>query len=391
MKVETVRYGCGAMCLFTAEDATESLDEALAKAASAAAFALIYFSKSRVESEAIIALMAQAAPDLSYAACSTAGELTPHGAAEGQIMVVLLPKDHFRVAAAPMRIDRTRRLDEAAADVAAFRRLFQAEYEETETIRNFAMCFTDGLSFDEEAVAAALHWGLDDMPLLGGSAGDGLDFNSTCLILNGEVLSDGTILLLINCDLPLQIFKTENFEPTSQKLVVTRSDPERRIVYEFNADDAAHVYAGVVGVDPQSLSPMTFASHPLVLRIGNEMYCRSIQKVNADGSLSFFCAIDDGIVLTVAEPTGMARSTADVLAGVRETIGEIDFVLGFDCVLRRIDARNRQVTHKISQLYAENRVIGFNTYGEQYRSMHLNQTLAGVAFGMSAATNEAAE
>jgi hypothetical protein len=26
-------------------------------------------------------------------------------------------------------------------------------------------------------------------------------------------------------------------------------------------------------------------------------------------------------------------------------------------------------------------VIGFNTYGEQYASMHLNQTFSGVAFG----------
>ncbi len=46
-------------------------------------------------------------------------------------------------------------------------------------------------------------------------------------------------------------------------------------------------------------------------------------------------------------------------------------------------ARNRQVTHKISKIYQENNVIGFNTYGEQYRSMHLNQTFTGIAFGIS--------
>ena len=77
----------------------------------------------------------------------------------------------------------------------------------------------------------------------------------------------------------------------------------------------------------------------------------------------------------------MARSTEKCLSDVSERIGKIDFILGFDCVLRRIDARNRQVTHKISKLYKEHRVIGFNTYGEQYRSLHLNQTLTGVAFG----------
>jgi len=118
-----------------------------------------------------------------------------------------------------------------------------------------------------------------------------------------------------------------------------------------------------------------------VMRVGGEFYCRSIQKVNDDNSLSFFCAIDDGIVLTVAEPKGMVRTTQASMEKIKSTLGSIDFILGFDCVLRRIDARNRQITHEISQIYQDYNVIGFNTYGEQYRSMHLNQTLTGVAFG----------
>ena len=35
----------------------------------------------------------------------------------------------------------------------------------------------------------------------------------------------------------------------------------------------------------------------------------------------------------------------------------------------------------MSELYRRNNVVGFNTYGEQYRSMHVNQTLTGVAIG----------
>ena len=130
---------------------------------------------------------------------------------------------------------------------------------------------------------------------------------------------------------------------------------------------------------------MSLASHPVVVRVGGEYYCRSIQKVNADGSLSFFCAIDDGIVLSIAQPKGMVESTRNALAGdVDERLGGIDVVLGFDCVLRRLDARNRQVFRDMSELYRDNNVIGFGTYGEQYRSMHLNQTLTGIAFGVAA-------
>jgi len=29
-------------------------------------------------------------------------------------------------------------------------------------------------------------------------------------------------------------------------------------------------------------------------------------------------------------------------------------------------------------------MLGFNTYGEQYQGLHMNQTLAGIAFGREA-------
>jgi hypothetical protein len=129
------------------------------------------------------------------------------------------------------------------------------------------------------------------------------------------------------------------------------------------------------------LTPLSFASHPVVVRVGGEYYCRSIQKMNTDGSLSFFCAIDDGVVLSIAQPKGMVETTRAALDDVEQRLGGIDMILGFDCVLRRLDAENRQVRRDISELYRDRRVVGFGTYGEQYRSMHLNQTFTGIAFG----------
>jgi hypothetical protein len=64
----------------------------------------------------------------------------------------------------------------------------------------------------------------------------------------------------------------------------------------------------------------------------------------------------------------------------RET-GGLDFVLAFECVLRRLDSEIHQVKHRMCELYRKDNLIGFHTYGEQYNSMHLNQTLTGVAIG----------
>ena len=198
---------------------------------------------------------------------------------------------------------------------------------------------------------------------------------------DGAVVRNGAIVLLVETDYPTQLFKSDNFDPTSKRLVVTSSDAETRTVREFNAEPAAVEYALAIGLDPRQLTPLSFAAHPLVVKIGGEYFCRSISRLNEDGSLSFFCAIDEGVVLTLAQPRDIVQATRDELARVERGFHALDLVIGFDCLLRRIEAEARQVRHEISDLYRRYHVVGFETYGEQYRSMHINQTFTGVAIG----------
>jgi hypothetical protein len=192
----------------------------------------------------------------------------------------------------------------------------------------FALCLIDGLSYAEEAVTSAIHWQLDDIPLIGGSAGDDLKFESTALVSNGEVSGDAAIIILFSTDVPFHVFKTDNFVATDNKLVVTASDPDHRVVYQFNARNAAEEYASAVGLLPQDLNTHSFASYPTIVRVGGEHFCRSIQKTNEDGSMSYFCAIDDGIVLSIARAVDMVEATDQALKEVGDQLGGIDVVLG---------------------------------------------------------------
>ncbi|MFC3323746.1 FIST N-terminal domain-containing protein [Mesorhizobium cantuariense] len=377
------RYACGLSALTTDEPDMEAFARAIALEAAAidAGFALLFFSQSLVEASALSQALMTHAPGLDHAGCSTAGEITPQGLEDGHVLAMLLPSAAFTTASVMVDNLSSSGMDRITSEVEALRRSLRVRLGCDRTKGTFALCFIDGLSYAEEAVSSAIHWGLDDIPLLGGSAGDDLKFETTRLISNGKVTSDSAIIVLIATEIPFHVFKTDNFVPTDEKLVVTASDPDHRIVREFNATNAAEEYAASVGIVAQTLTPLSFASHPVVVKVGGEYYCRSIQKMHPDGSLSFFCAIDDGVVLSIAQPKDMVESTRAALRDVEERLGGIDMILGFDCVLRRLDARNRQVFRDISELYRVNNVIGFGTYGEQYRSMHLNQTFTGIAFG----------
>ena len=233
----------------------------------------------------------------------------------------------------------------------------------------------------EEAVVSALQMALDEIPIVGGSAGDGLRFERTFVIHGGEAFADAAVLTLVATDLPFRTFRNDNYEPTPVKMVVTEADTENRIVRELNAEPAAKEYARVCGVLDTTLDAFSFASHPVLVSVGGEYFVRSIQRVNPDGSLSFFCAIDEGLVFTAARRLDPMESLGRLFERIEGELGEVDLYLGFDCVLRRLAAEREQMAQPMSKLYRAKRVIGFNTYGEQFTSMHVNQTFTGVAIG----------
>ena len=328
-------------------------------------------------------LFRTAFPNVEISGCSTSGEITPNGMMQGGIVAIAFPAEGFRVIAEVIA-DVDRSGVEHASELA---RKLKLRFGAGQAMRHrvFALLLIDGLSNAEETLIAAVHWAMDDVQLIGGSAGDDLAFRETSLIHKGRMIQHAALLIMVESAYPFEVFKSQNFEPTGTKLVVTAADTEKRIVYELNAESAAQEYASAIGLLPHDLGPFSFASYPLVVRVGGDYYCRSIRNMNPDGSLTFFCAIDEGLVFTVATPQDMVQSTLATLQRVERHLGRIDTVLGFDCILRRLDAENRQIRHQLTDLYQRYNVVGFHTYGEQFNAMHLNQTLTGIAFGCPAA------
>ncbi len=343
-------------------------------------FLMVFFSAS-YDAVELGAAFRRILPGVPVVGCSTAGEISAEGLSDGGLVAIAFPRAGFDIVSGVIPDLSRLGIDRGSEAVTSLKADLMRRRPDMQPGRTFAVSLIDGLCMREEAVVSAIDWALGEIPLVGGSAGDGLSFRATSLLHDGRIHTDAAILILVHTDHPFKVFKTDNFRPTGQRLVVTASDPETRTVFELNAEVAADEYATHVGMEADRLSPFGFASHPMVVRVGGEYFCRSLRCTNPDGSLSFFCAIDDGVVLTMAEPVDLVSSVEAALQKLDRDLGGIDWILGFDCVLRRLDAQNRQVAHRISELYKQHKVFGFNTYGEQFRTMHLNQTFTGVAIG----------
>ena len=313
--------------------------------------------------------------------CTTAGELAPDGWADNSVVALGFDAQDFTVVARPYPDLTNFRVEDGRRFGTELRQELTRCAPEAAGQNSFGILLIDGLCQREEAVMSAIYASLDNIPVVGGSAGDGLRFEKTWVFYQGQAHTDAAVLILLNTSLPFRLFKCDNFEPTSMKMVVTEADIERRVVKEINAEPAAEEYSRAVGIMDTKLDAFSFASHPVLVRVGGSYYARSIQQMNPDGSLSFFCAIDEGMVLTAARSRNPVGATLDLFAETRAEIGDVSLYLGFECVLRRLDAEQHQFARDMSELYRNNKVVGFHTYGEQYRSMHVNQTLTGVAIG----------
>src|SRR5665811_2066334 len=144
--------------------------------------------------------------------------------------------------------------------------------------------------------------------------------------------TDSAVLALVTTQVPFRIFKTQHFVPTDQRVVVTAADSEHRIVNEIDGWPAAERYAQILGTDVKSLDPIRFAEQPIVVVIDGTNYVRSIQKVNPDGSLTFFCAIEEGLVLRVAKGVDLLENLEQVFTQIHAAIGQPQLVLGCDCI-----------------------------------------------------------
>jgi hypothetical protein len=349
------------------------------------AFAVIFFSP-QYDVNAITAAVREKFDDMPVFGCTTAGEITPFGYISGGLCGIGFPAAEFAVTSVLFEdlanfevastLERTR---QAVADQA---RVAATAFPGAEGgSKCFALLLVDGLSVREEQLVSAIANSLGDIPLVGGSAGDDMNFRRTWILHGGRCVPNAASLLLVTARRRFYAFKTEHFLNTEKKMVVTGAKPLERTVTELNAEPAAREYARVIGMDGERLTPMTFAAHPVLVRVGGQYHVRAIQKVNADDSLTFFCAIDEGLVLTVAESVDIVHDLEDQFEQIRRVLGNPELIIGCDCVLRNLEIEQRQLKQTVSELFVRNGVIGFCTYGEQFNSMHVSQTFTGIAIG----------
>ena len=333
---------------------------------------IVYFGAKCYDFAALAKHMSSQFPQAPCVGCTTAGELSASGYTDSSVVAIAFPAVSF--AAHAVLIENLTK--QSVSDCMRLVRNF-ANRPAWNDWKRQGILLVDGVSLQEDGLIAAIDSALHGMPVLGGSAGDGLDFRATSVALDGEVRVDSAVLVMLETNFQTQELIFDHFIPTQNRMVVTAADPARRLITEINAEPAAEEYAYLIGKTADQLTPFDFASNPLLVRAGDRFHVRSIQEITDGGALKLLSAIEQGVVMTL----GHAQ---DIVAALEGELAQLprhpDLILSFDCILRRLDAERLGKTETVSEIFAKHNMVGFNTYGEQHHGMHVNQTFVGVAF-----------
>jgi len=340
----------------------------------------VLFYCSSVYSLPALALSMQALfCNIKVAGCTTAGEISSTGDQDHSIVAIGFSANYFSVSAE--LIESMAGFDLLDAQKTINRLSEECSSKALTPIKNntFLLTLLDGLSFEEEHFLASLNSAASGIPHFGGSAGGDDNLSNTYVYYDGQFYQQAAVVIMISSICSFEVFNCHHIKRATEKLVVTEVDAQSRTVYEINAEPAALEYARLLNLEVKDLCPKVFSLNPLAVKVGGQYYIRSIQKVNEeDLSLTFYCAVDVGIVLTAVEMDDILHSLSAKLMDLSERYGKPELVLACDCVLRRLEIEHKNLNTQVQALNSEYKIAGFNTYGEHINGIHLNQTFTGV-------------
>ena len=337
---------------------------------------LVMYFASMAYSQAELALaMKVAFPESVTFGCTTAGEISTGYMGQHSLVALAANNTIFEDVFLTV-IENVNSQPTINESVKSIETHFNTSFDELDFTRYGGFVFTDGMSLGEERIMDRLG-DLTNITVIGGSAGDDLQFKETFVFANGFAYKNASVLAVFKAATPFSVLKTQSFDICEPVLTATRVDEANRKVLEFNNKPAATAYAEAIGTNPTEL-PNFFMSNPLGLLSDGDPYVRSPQQIQ-EQAVCFYCQVLEGMELSLLKSRDIVEDTKRDLDAKMAEFGQIACIFNFHCILRTLELRAKNQEADYAALFNQVPTIGFSTYGESYVG-HINQTSTMLVF-----------
>lgn len=209
-----------------------------------------------------------------------------------------------------------------------------------------------------------------DILFVGGTSSNTLNGISK-VYFDGQGYTDAVVIAVFKTVLGYDILKTQSAEVLSDKtLKVTKSDMKNRIIYELDNHPIKEAYADVLGVSTEEIGSY-FVSNPFGVVAEDEIFIRTCNEIQSDGSISLHCAIPENTEINVLKIGNIIQDTkTDLESVITEPVAGI---INFNCLYRTFEIINKNIVQEYCNLFGKYNSIGFSTSGEAFLG-HINET-----------------
>ncbi|WP_020611008.1 FIST signal transduction protein [Sediminispirochaeta bajacaliforniensis] len=368
------------MSVLTAATAGEDIDPVLQAISQENVRIVLYFFSVDYKKLNIEATIHQWFPEAVCLGSSMIGGWGPNGPMEKGFTAMSLSSDEVETVVSSFRegvkAHPRQTAREIVEDIA--HQLPEGEVNPADYI---GIVLIDGLSLGELLMKEFTTAKKFTFPIVGGAAADELTFTETLVAHNSRMSSDGAAVAVMKMKVPFFYDHFVHYLPTGKEFLITRADPQRRIVWEINHMPAADYYAKLLNLPgPKAIDHIHFSRNPLGVVIGDRVYTRSPNAVIDGKGLQFYCFIEAGTKMQLLKQGDILENARDALRKAEDYVYPIQGVVLFNCVLRYLEMKEDGKLESFHQIFSSLPYIGFNTYGEELFTHH-NQTLTALFIG----------
>ena len=368
------------------EDVQRAADELIAALGLSAPKLVVVFADSEYDQHALNAALRERLPKETRLVGSSTMTALDNGGYRSKHVVVAALGGHVEVgiglgtglAQRPVEAGATA-LEKACADLGVSPRdLDRRQY--------VALVIDDGYCFKkEELLLGILELGPQLTMLGGGASHRSFPPEGTPQVQVGAEVTGGAVaVVLLRLSTPFAALRHHAYEPTGERLTITKVDESARRAIEIDGRPAVARYAELCGVAPERLGESNKLWHlSTAMRVGSEYFMRSPWQALPDGTILFGAMLEEGAELELMQLGDMKTKLEEFFRvelprKVRNPTG----VLFFECAGRNQLADILDIRAPLGETFRlAPPAAGMSACFELYNGFQINSTMTVLAFG----------
>lgn len=330
---------------------------------------IIVFSSVKHEQREMLSGVREFSKEIPLIGCSTAGEITLGGSAEGSVAVMAIQSD-----AIDFTIGRGGDLKEGVREAGAV--LARNIQSGAKADINCLLMLTDVLNGNGAEVVRGIQDVMGEHALIiGGAAGDDFLFKQTFEYYNDEISSSTIVGAGLSGNYGIGVGVRHGWVSIGAPMKATKS--EGAVIYELDGRPAVSIYEDYFGKKAEELREEPLAklaiTYPLGMTIegSDELLVRDPITVDGNGAITCAAEIPEGseVRLMIGSKEEAIKAAKEAAQQALEQLGgkKPSAIIMFNCIARR-KLFGRYATEEIDAirevLGKEVPMIGFYTYGE---------------------------